>query len=175
MEDLANVPNYNLLKNLNNSNYDSLILQQEMIAEGYTFHYIIDIDIIQKYCFPRGIIEENERFYRPDNYLADEQVILHSLFYLDTNSHRIIILDEYIPELIAFIKFAKKNSAYFIEKKGEDETWEKLEKCENESELAKMIENDFSKIFAEANLKFAGLEKLYNIFKKNTLIFQPSP
>lgn len=172
------IPLDTLLRRLGDSNYDTLILQERLRMEGYSFHYIIDVDLIGNYCFPKGIIESNKNRIKKNNisdeYLADEQVTLHALFYLNKNAQRVIILDEYYQELQGFIRFARihsKPNSKFSEGLFDDKTLNELEKLNDNEGLANLIRVHFSKLLAEVTLKIEGLKKLSSLFADDTLIF----
>lgn len=97
---------FNFLEDLSAIQIDDLIEEVKLESQGFQFIYSIDPFDIQNYCFPLGIIPDEERLDAYDlNYLTQENAALYYLFEL--HKFPIIILDEYIDELIGFKLFVE--------------------------------------------------------------------
>lgn len=173
-----------LLSELTEKDFDFLIKLQQLKADGWQIHHIIDADIIGNYCFPQGILSYNRRKAQNRKltveYLTDEQATLYSLFITTKPEPQGIILDEYIYELKAMSKVAQKaaKSAY-------EESGVKLEKWDAEIKrvdpnnlnfetLLQDVQNHLSQRVAEVSFGISGLEKFYNLLAKKRIIFEDS-
>ncbi len=161
-----------LLKGLNDADYDAIIAQENLRAKGYKIHYVIDANLIQNYCYPKGINEhdtDNERISRLTNdYIADEQVTLHTVFKLNKGNQRVIFFDQYLYEFQAMIYTATRN--------GTNNSYElnlpNFNLSINNEEFKELLYNNFSKIIAKVLLNINGLKKASSLFKERLIIFE---
>lgn len=162
-----------LLKHLDSNDYDALIEQEELRKAGYNLHFVIDANLIGNYCFPKGIIIEEtsaERLAKlTDNYIADEQVTLHSIFNLNKKNDRVIFFDEHVPEfksmlVAANIIFKKEEVSLGTERYNY--------KSISEGEFKEFLYYNFSMVIADVLLKINGLTKAVNLFKDKQIIFE---
>lgn len=176
-----------LLKDLTTSNYDTLIEQEKMRADGWTFHYAIDADLIAIYCFPKGIGNNSARIKKrnlTEEYLADEQITIHALLNLNKGDERIIFLDEYSKELEKMIRTASAEARINSDKREEIEVFnkEQLKKLKGDfyedgfdrDWFERTIREDYSKIIASVLQNTSGLEKIKKVFDENLLLFDSS-
>ncbi len=161
-----------LMKGLEDEDYDSIIDQENLRAKGYSIHFVIDADLIGNYCYPEGIIKEEtskERLTKLNSdYIADEQVTLHTVFKLNKGTERVIFLDQYVYEFQAMIYKATKYGS----KSSFDLQLPNFKISGGYSEFKEMLFNNFSKIIAEVLLKMNGLKKASNLFKERLIIFE---
>lgn len=161
-----------LLKGLKPEDYDVLIEQEMLRHAGYNLHFVIDADLIGNYCFPKGIVEEEtspERRERlTDDYLADEQVTLHSVYTLNKKQDRVILFDEHYPEFKAMLFKAHKYSTSKVNLGFEYFNIKSL----SDIEFKDFLYDNFSKIIADVLLKVNGLKKASNLFKEKQIIFE---
>lgn len=176
----AEQPFETLLANLKNSDYDSLISHERLRASGWKIHFVIDASIVNNYCFPTGIFLNhstrlNDRKFT-NEYLADEQATLHSLFYLTEPNNKPIIFDQYLPELRALINLARNTALYnsqlnqidfFLDNSFSLSPTTEL----NEEKIVELVKENFSQIIATVLSRMDGLNKLLSLFKDKVFIF----
>lgn len=155
--------NYNLLKELDQEDYRSLIQQVEFAEKGYNIQFIIDSDLIGNYCYPFGLNPETKYGARAEKikdieYLSDEQITLHSLFYLSSN--KILLLDQYFDELEGMLYKATKIGKQKI--KSIDLNFGVFKFSKN-SELLEILYDSFANMFTKALLHIDGLKKVSNL------------
>ena len=102
-----------LLKDLDDSNYDTLITHEKLRVKGWSFYYVVDPDLIGNFCFPFGIQKNRTRRLNDREidreYIFDEQITLDILFHVISKNSRPIIFDEYLPEIKGLILTAKSS------------------------------------------------------------------
>ena len=162
-----------LLSKLNKSSCEKLIRHEQLRLKGYKFHYLIDPDLIGKYCFPHGIdpkVDRLEKFGLTNNYIADEQVTLHLLFNLSLNHTYLLILNEYIPEIKGMIFKAKKvyDSVNYFPSETKDNGGQK----HSQVNFSAQIKEEYSLKIAQVLFSKKSLEKFSSLFKNQKLIYQ---
>ncbi len=159
-----------LLSGLKSTDYDSLIAQERLRQQGYSIHFAIDADLIGNYCYPEGIVKEETSEFRRQRltkeYIADEQVTLHSIFNLNRGAERVIFFDQYLYEFQAMIYKATKVLAR------EETNLDLPQFDENIDSFRDWLFHNYSKIIASVLLKKNGLEKAASLFRKKLIIFE---
>ncbi|MFP5041609.1 hypothetical protein [Parasediminibacterium sp. JCM 36343] len=174
-----------LLSDLSESSFDSLIKLQQLKADGWQVHYVIDADLIGNYCFPRGIIKENERRAKNRNlteeYIFDEQATLFNLFKSQFPSPQCIILDEYVLELRGMTRVALAaeklafNDAEILVNKWVNKSKDFVNLNLEYKELRDDISKNFSLRIAEVLLGVNGLKKFEFLISQKLITFEVSP
>ncbi|MEO6977027.1 MAG: hypothetical protein ABI113_01575, partial [Mucilaginibacter sp.] len=159
-----------LLKGLRDEDFDSLIKQEKFRSQGYTIHFVVDAGLIYNYCFPEAFeksktsLERRKKLAIPE-YAANEQVTLHSIFFLNKGKERVVFFDQYIPELDGVIEQAVTYKAY---------TGTVLNSVEfTLTDPKELAFDSFSKIFANLLLHVNGLRKISNLLASKALIIEP--
>lgn len=164
--------NLNLLRNVTNDDFNSLISQVELERDGYEYYFAIDSDLIGNYCYPFGIVPEetgNERMSKLNTeYLSDEQITLHTIFNLNLNHKKILLLDQYFYEVEGMLYKATKESKNKLEVL--DMNFPKFKITSEENSLIELLYDSFSSMYAKVLLHINGLKKATNILKEGKLI-----
>lgn len=168
-----------LLSRLSLDSYDKLIEHQELILQGYKFHFIIDPVLIRNYCFPNGIDTDEDRVATQGvspAYLADEQVILHYLFYVTSPFTLLIVLTEYIPEIRGMIFKAKSVielqqhfGAYNLDFLEDSNAYNP-----QKYSLIERVKNQYSIEIAKVLVRKNSLQKFSNLFREEKITYESS-
>lgn len=169
---MDNTLGLSLLRELDFEDYNSLIAQIELVKAGYELYFVIDADLINNYCYPLGIIPENTKYERksklsPD-YLADEQITLHTLFYLNDNHKRLLLLDQYCYEVEAMLYMASKEGKRKLDDLDIHFPIFKLDNKNNS--LMELLFESFSSMYSKVLLHINGLKKASHILKDRKLL-----
>lgn len=107
--------NKSLLESLSSSEVDDLIFEEELIRDGFLFHYFIDQVDLEKYVLPFGLIEGekfDQREKRPVEVITDEQIAYDFLF--NIRDEKLLIFDEHTEELEGLKRKINKVKLYGI-------------------------------------------------------------
>lgn len=166
-----------LLGGLTQQNYDSLIFRESLRISGWKFHYIIDPDIITNYCFPHGIDPEKLDFRRQkkytSSYYADEQIALHSIFYLNETNQQVNVFDEYLPEIRGMLRLAQilnHNDTNLGKIKLKNAEIHLQTDSDNKEEFKFRIRNEFSEIIANLLFRVDGIHKFSKLFEEKRFV-----
>ncbi len=169
-----------LLGILTDSNYKALLFRENLKIDGWKFHYLIDADIIHNYCFPRGIdpdkLDSRKKRQFSDSYYADEQVTLHSLFHLQEKNQKLIILEEYLPELTGMLK--KAEIFHVHQRVIANEKFTKIgtppvaqiSSDLSHEEFKRKIKDEFSLIISQVISRIDGLKKFSTLVDEKKII-----
>lgn len=163
---------FNLLRELDCDDYHSLISQVNLAKNGYDLYYAIDPELIHNYCYPLGIIPEEMGKQRKSkltqDYLADEQITLHNLFYLLDINKRLLLLNEYCFELEGMLYVASRTEAHELD--DFDVKLKTFEKGDGDDALMELLYESYSEMYAKVLLYIDGLKKASNILQNRRLI-----
>lgn len=164
-----------LLRELKSDDYDNLIAQLELEKMGYTTYFVLDANIFHNYCFPLGIVPNETRAERRmklnADFLSDEQITLHTIFYLNETHKKILLLDEYLFEIEGMLYKAKKVGAENIKRLNPDFPILDLNYIRNDkSEIKELFYTYFSQIYATVLLNINGLKKAYKILNEGRIL-----
>jgi len=166
---------YNLLQQLEVEDYDALIEQVKLAQKGYDFHFIIDADLVGNYCYPKGIIESETSWQRMDklttDYLSDEQITLHSIFYIPENHQRLLLLNEYYFEVEGMLYKASKVGKAKI---GELDLQFGYFSYPQKGELLDLLYGSFADMLTKALLHIDGIKKAKKLLDARKLIMDSS-
>ncbi len=161
-----------LLRDLSTEDYDSLISQVDLARKGFEFYFIIDADIFGNYCFPQGIIPEETRTERRQKfnseYLSDEQLTLHAIFYLNETHKNILLLDEYFFEVEAMLYKARRVGAENIRKLIPD--LPVFSANIKNTDFKELLYDSFSQMYAKVLFHVNGLTKAHNLLKDKKIL-----
>lgn len=107
--------NKSLLETVTSSEVNDLIIEEELIKEGFNLKYFIDQVDIEKYIFPFGLIEGDKldnREQRPVEVITDEQIAYDYL--LNIKKEKLLLFDEHIDEIEGLIRKIRKVKSYGI-------------------------------------------------------------
>lgn len=161
-----------LLKGISSDEFDALINQERLRSQGYELHFVLDANLIYNYCFPEGIEETKtgmeRRLKLTSEYIADEQVTLHSIFFLNKQSDRVVFFDQYVPEIEHMITQAINYKAINVD----DNSILSYENFSEHTKLSELAINSFSVIFADLLKHINGLKKISNLFNNKALLIE---
>jgi hypothetical protein len=94
-----------LLQCVTSQEIDDLIIESQLVSEGYHFHYFIDTHDINKYTYPFGLIANSnydDRASQPVEIITDEQISYHYL--INHRRESLLLFNEHLEELDDFKK-----------------------------------------------------------------------
>lgn len=166
-----------LLADLDDRDYDALILLLQLKSKGWNVHNVIDADLVGNYCFPGGIMKPRVVKYREltEEYITDEQITLYDLFKNSQPEPQGIILDEYVIELRGMTRVGKaaEQSSTNVATKFVNEWLEKSRRnIVNIEELTEDVINNFASRLAEVFFGIDGLSKFGELMNEKLLKFE---
>lgn len=163
---------FNLLRELDCDDYNSLIAQVNLAKNEYELYFAIDPELIHNYCYPFGIIPEEMGKQRKSkltqDYVADEQITLHTLFYLKDINKRLLLLNEYCFELEGMLYIASKAEVHELD--DFDVKLKTFVKGDGDDALIELLYESYSEMYAKVLLYVNGLKKASNIIQDKRLI-----
>ncbi|HEX3935796.1 MAG TPA: hypothetical protein VHW43_14035, partial [Puia sp.] len=170
-----------LLRGLSDANYDSLIEQETLFDQGWSVYYTIDADLLGNYCFPYGFNPAEQRRRNRQigrDYIADEQIVLHTFFYFTEENSQKIVFGPYIGELQDMIKKAE----WFSRRPGDKNEpagaepyftgiLAGIKEQKGDNFLGEVLSNYFSEIISNIIARMDGIVKLQNLIKAAAVIF----
>lgn len=161
-----------LLKDLTAQDYDQLVTQVELERDGYTIYFVIDADLIGNYAFPKGINPEKTRKERSDklndDFIADEQLTLFAIFYLNFNYKKILLLDEYYFEIEGLLRKARKKGYDEITKI--DPNLPVFSFKISDKVILEDFYNSFSQMYASVLFHINSIKKITNLIKDKKIL-----